>query len=189
MSNREHIPWANKMRRLTVGVTQQVEWMAPDPVVASVRTDFLETIGWLHDSALLPPAHQRLVAPYYLTDTYLQSYKSLLKTQADQPFIGVLRADHQIAVRYFSEDGTVCLVVDRQQQQRIATYHARTQARVFTQDLGDAMVVYQMRYDINNQRWKIAELVQQLPSGWGTRRSQQRIRELAVFPDISGRDS
>ena len=113
-------------------------------------------------------------------------------TRAGAPmFVGVLRSDHRLEVRRFSEDGERCLLVDHQTQRRMATYHTRTGQRAVTQDLGDATVVYSMIYDPSDVRWKIDAFVQELPAGWERRRNAKSLVEVDELSprDSSGRDS
>jgi hypothetical protein len=102
---------------------------------------------------------------------------------------GVLRADHLVQVRQFSDDGERCLVIDRQMQRRMATYNTRTRSRVSTQDLGSGAVLYAMVYVAKERRWKIDSLIQELPIGWGSHHTQPRIQEHASLPEAIGRDS
>jgi len=185
LNNSGQIPWGDKMRRLNAGVTRQAEWMAPDSVVQRVRAHYLEAVNWLHESALLSWAQQWSSASDYLGGTYLKRYRNLLLTQRDGKtiqFSGVLRADHIVEARTFSENGAACLIVDQQSQRRMATYNRRTQERLHTQDLGDGAVVYGMLYDARDGRWKIGSLVQELPLGW---RSRPIIQE-ALLPGAIG---
>jgi hypothetical protein len=55
--------------------------------------------------------------------------------------------------------------------------------------LGDGAVVYLMRYDALDRRWKIDAFVQELPLGWGQHRTPRRIRELSALPTTVGRDN
>lgn len=179
------------MRRLQAGVGRKGEWMAPDEVVEGVRGDYLAAMRWLQEHGLAPWQYRWRVAPTYLSGPYLRRFQAIL-TQQDRkgaPAVaGVLRADHQLTVRHFSEDGETCLVVDQQTQRRMATYDRRTQDRVTTQDLGDGALVFRMRYDGVERRWKIDDFVQELPQGWGQHATTRRIRELPALPTVLGRD-
>lgn len=191
MSNRGRVPWSNKLRRLHADVPHKAEWMAPESVVNRVRADYRATLDWLHDSVLRGVAYQWRSAPQHLSGAYLKRYRATLKhqRQAGQPACaGVLRADHRLEVRRFSEDGECCLVIDYQTQRRMATYDSETQARLHTQDMGDCVLVYQMVYDAGSQRWKLDKFVQQLPSGWGKPGIASYIELLADLPAAVGRD-
>jgi hypothetical protein len=179
------------MRRIRAGVARKGEWMADDAVVQQVRNDYLQATRWIHDHMLAGWSHQWQVAPRYLSGKYLKRFQTILTQHraTQQQFVGVLRADHQIVIRHFSENGESCLVVDYQAQRRMATYDVHTGERVQTQDLGDGALVYRMIYDLDAGRWKIAEFVQELPAGWGKGQRSRRIRELAVLPTSIGRDN
>ena len=192
LNGRGQVPWGNKMRRLHAGVARKAEWMAPDEVVAQVRSDYLSASRWLHDTVLSGWSQQWSTAPLYLSGPLLKRFQTVLMQHQNARgprVIGVLRADHQVAIRCFSEDGEHCLVVDQQSQRRMATYDLRRHVRVLTQDLGDGAVVYGMTYDAVDRRWKVSEFVQELPMGWTRLRSSKRIRELAAIPTTVGRDN
>lgn len=184
------VPWANQLRRLHAGVARKAEWIAPDHVLVQVRQDYEESIGWLHDSALHSWAEQWNSAPRYLTGDALVRHQRVLaryRTPEDQRLVGVMRADHHVEVRHFSEDGERCLIIDMQSQRRMATYDARTRHRVSTQDLGAGAVIYQMHFDMGAQHWKIEKFVQELPAGWGSHKSNH-IRLSSELPTVVGRD-
>lgn len=180
------IPWESKMRRLRT----EAEWMAPDDVVQVVRLHYFEAVNWLHDSTFESWAAQWSDASTYLNGAYLKRHQQSLLTSRDARLpavVGVLRCDHTIEVRHFSEQGGDCLIVDHQTGRRMATYNRETQQRLHTQDLGDGAVVYQMHYDPRTRRWKIEQFVQELPVGWDSAR--RRLREIGTLPSTLGRDS
>jgi hypothetical protein len=191
MHSRGQVPWGDKMRRIHAGVARKAEWMAPDDVVDCVREDYLSAVRWLGDNMLTSWPHQWAGSLNYLSGPYLKRFRmGTPPLSGGHPrAVGVLRADHQVTVRCFSEDGECCLVIDRQSQRRMATYDARTRERIMTQDLGDGAVVYQMRYDVETGRWKIHDFIQELPLGWGAQRRQGRIREMTALPSTLGRDN
>ena len=186
------VPWLSRMRRIRAGAARKAEWMAPDEVVREVREHYLEAIHWLHDSTTSTLGQQWSSAAYYLAGAFLRRHQQILmhyRTNGLPGCYGVLRADHFVQVRQFSEDGDRCLVIDRQTQRRMATYNTRTRTRTMTQDLGSGAVVYVMLYIPKERRWKIDSLIQELPLGWGNHRTQPRIQEHATLPDTIGRDS
>ncbi len=192
MYGKSRVPWAAQLRRLHAGVSEKAEWMAPDTVIQQVRSDYLLALDWLHDSALKNWTHRWTYAPLYLSGAYLKAHQLNLQQQRQITGFrgeGVLRADHNVDIRYFSEDGERCLVVDSQTQRRMATYDPVTRARLHTQDLGDCAVVYRMNYDTRSQRWKIESFVQQLPSGWGNPKIARKIKVLGELTDLAGRDN
>lgn len=179
------------MRRIRAGAARKAEWMAPDEVVDRVREDYLTAVRWMGDNMLASWPHQWAESVNYLSGQFLKRFRlSAPPLSGGRPrAIGVLRADHQVTVRCFTEDGESCLVVDRQTQRRMATYDARTHERVMTQDLGDGTVVYQMRYDVQAARWKIDDYIQELPLGWGAQRTRGHLREIQALPFRLGRDN
>lgn len=192
LSNSEHIPWLGKLRRIHAGVAHKAEWMAPDEVVEQVRADYLAAIDWLQNSVLEDPSRQLTQAAVYLDGAHLKRYQTLFHQYyagRGPRFVGVMRADHEVQVRCFSEDGSRCLVIDAQTQRRMATYDRRHETRLHTQDLGEGAVVYQMAYDSRDKRWKIEAFIQELPAGWVSSRSPRLVRLSLDLPAVSGRDN
>lgn len=187
--NSGQLPWRGRMRQLKVA--EKTEWMAPDDVVEQVRTQYLDAANWLTDTATASWAQQWAQAPAHLSGSFLKRHRNLILTSRQQTRIqlaGVLRADHQVEVRQFSEAGSFCLVIDTQTQRRMATYNRKTHERLHTQDMGEGAVVYAMRYDATAERWKIDSFVQELPIGW---RSSGLIEEFTALPSSlkkTGRD-
>ena len=191
MRNGDRVPWADQLRRIHDGVSRNAEWMAPDSVVNQVRSDYQRVLDWQHENLLKSFSHQWRTAPHYMSGIQLKRYRAILHhlRQARKPMVeGVLRADHRIEVRCFSEYGERCLVIDYQAHRRMATYDYETRARLHTQDMGDCAIVCQMVYANDSQHWKIDRYIQQLPSGWG---NPEAGRYLKLLPDLltaSGRD-
>jgi hypothetical protein len=181
------VPWERKMRRLQPGDT--AEWMAPDEVVEQVRNDYLRAQDWLGESQLWARGQQLHMAAYYLSGEALKNHQVALLNQGRARFIGVLRADHEVEVRHFSETGDRCLLVDFQSGRRMATYNAQTRERLMTQDMGSGAVVYQLAYDLHDRRWKLERLIQELPAGWERRQPSGRIQEFTQLPLSIGRDN
>jgi hypothetical protein len=194
MNSRGQVPWCKQMRRVRTGITQKVEWMAPDAVVNQVRHDYLTTVRWMHDHGLSSPAYQMAYAEMYLSGEVLRDFRCRVKENAAERsvlFTGVLRGAHMLEIRRFSQDGEHCLLIDYQSQRRMATYDMRTHQRVLTQDMGDAVLVWSMQYDRAAKRWKQDRFVQELPAVWGKPRARQLLREEPALPDpfTFGRDS
>ena len=192
ISGQGRVAWANKLRRLHAGSAYKGEWMAPDTIVNQVTADYLAAIHWLHNSTLSERSRQWAMAPAYLDGAFLKRYQRVLlhyQSAGIPPALGVLRADHQVMVRHFSEDGERCLVIDNQTERRMATYDTQTRERLHTQDLGDVSLVYQMAYDAGSDRWKIESYLQELPAGWKNLQVSQRIRVLSSLPASAGRDN
>lgn len=184
------VPWGKRLQRVHAGVKGKAEWMAPEHVIEAVRRDYTAAMRWLQDSVLGQWTQQWSASSSFLTGAYLRRYQGILmdyRTKGVPRCVGVLRADHHIEVRHFSDDGLHCLVIDRQVGRRMATYDSRTLTRLHTQDLGDGTVVYQMSYDTEEQRWKIENYIQELPLGWKTH--ARRIRLLSALPETVGRDN
>lgn len=173
------------MRRVTESATHPYEWMAPDDVVRFVRRQYLESIEWVNHVE-----RDSRYAPRFVTGAMLVRIGQGIWTRSTAPlFVGILRSDHRLEVRRFSEDGERCLILDHQTQRRMATYHTRTGQRAATQDLGDATLVYSMVYDSSDGRWKIDAFVQELPTGWERRRSAKLIVDVDQLAPHGGRDS
>ncbi len=181
-NNARRLPWINKMRRLHSG-SLRADWMAPDHVVQKVEKDYLAAVEWMQDSPILSWAQQWRIAVEMLAGPYLRRYQHLLLLQRSErptPVYGVLRADHTLEVRGFSEDGRRCWLIDHQFDRRMATYDAQTHERIVTQDLGDSALVICLLYDLADDRWKPEALIQELPSGWKNRRAK-----LALVPELT----
>jgi hypothetical protein len=180
VNNAGQIPWRSQMRQLRAA--QVTEWMAPDEVVELVRAHYLDAVTWLMDTSLASWAQQWAQAPTRLSGASLKRQRRLILNERSGKglqFVGVVRADHVVEVRQFSETGSFCLVIDYQSQRRIATYNRKTRERLHTQDLGDGILVYAMRYDAIDQRWKIDSFVQELPPGW---RGNPLLQEFTILP-------
>ncbi len=185
MNNPGQLPWRGKMRQLRVA--EKAEWMAPDEVVEQVRAHYLEAVAWMSETMLSSWAQQWAQSPHYLNGSYLKRQRNLILSERARKrvqFVGVKRANHVVEVRQFSENGSFCLVIDTQTQCRMATYNRRTHERLHTQDLGDGVVVYAMRYDAEGERWKIDSFVQELPVGW---RMGAVVREFTIVPGTLSR--
>jgi hypothetical protein len=185
------LPWTNKMRRLRSS-GEASDWMAPEQVVARVQHDYLAALEWMQESHTHPWTHQWRGAAERLAGGFLRRYHHLLlrqRSEREPLMYGVLRADHTLEVRGFSEDGRHCWIIDHQSGRRIATYTVENHERLNTQDMGDGAVVMQMIYDPDVARWKIESLVQELPLGWQQRRKLKLSPEHLPLPKRIGRDN
>lgn len=156
------ISWVNQLLRLPTQADRTVDNSMP-----SAKDNYLAAMNWLSDSILLDWTLQWTLAPSYLSGLFLRRYLEVLKQyyMGQTPrYLGVLRCAHQIEIKELSNGR--CLVVDSQTSRRMATYEYWTQQRQGTQDLGDGVLVYEMKYDKHAQRWKIHRFVQELPIGW-----------------------
>ncbi|MBI1280231.1 MAG: hypothetical protein GC179_19045 [Anaerolineaceae bacterium] len=177
------------MRRVHAGVSRKAEWVAPDDVVQLVSTDYLRALDWLADAALGKDIH---FAPRYLTGRFLTRFQTIINYQSAPNhlhFIGIMTARHHVQVRQFSEDGSRCLVVDCQTEQRIESRQLNDNGWFLLQDMGDAALVFQMCYDPISNHWKIESFVQELPTGWGNRADLAPLQLLSNLPTTIGRDN
>lgn len=192
LSSQRQVPWASGLRRVNAGVARRAEWMAPRHIVHAVKVDYRRASRWLSDSALLPWADQWAAAPDYLSGSFLKRHQEILKhhrTGYPPRYTGIFRCMRAIEVHQFSADGERCLIVDHQADQHMITYDYWTQTQLATQDLGSASLVYEMRYDRQDARWKIDRYVQQLPVGWQVGgASSRRLRLFSDLPATVGRD-
>lgn len=168
LSRSGFVPWMDQMTRLNAGAINRAEWMAPPHVIAAVKHDYLAF--YIYASAKLPKgwlAYMRDLNEYLSHEMLSTQRESLnLRLMQDRGrFIDILRATHHVQVRHFSDDGLSCIVIDQQSEQRIATYDYWTGRRLHTQFTGNAVYIYEMRYDQSVERWKIARFIQQLPPG------------------------
>ncbi|MFZ4813545.1 MAG: hypothetical protein ACOYL5_03335 [Phototrophicaceae bacterium] len=157
-------PWSGQVVQVKHSMLTKPEWMAPEHVCKQVAHAYQEALHWLQDAPLMGVAAQQAQIGMYLDGELLQQHQAQFAyNERNLPrFIGILRVAHFIQVRQFSEHGEQCLVIDYQTERRMATYHTADHRRVTTQALADAYVIYQMRYDADAARWKIARFVQEL---------------------------
>jgi hypothetical protein len=162
-------PPAESVQRIHAGVSDKAEWMASETVKQQVITDYLAAQSWLAQAQLTNYLYCLMNLPHHFSGTQLIELQRLIKLQMQRNrarFIGILRANHNVTVRRFSEDGLSCLVVDQQSERRMATYDYWSKNRIHTQNLGGGVLVYRMCLDRLSGRWKIDEYIQQLPDGW-----------------------
>lgn len=180
------------LERLHPGVAHRAEWIAPRETLARVEADYLAAQQWALETLLTDHlTYLRELPRYFCGKALTEQIRSIAGTlQRPGPrLVGALRAHHQIQVRRFSEDGLSCCLLDHQSERRMATYDYWTKRRLHTQDLGQGVYVYLMVYDQASARWKIAQLIQQLPNGWeGGGRTGIPIRLTDELPVAAGRD-
>src|SRR5690606_3209856 len=90
----------------------------------------------------------------YLSGDYLRLQADNIDARLrkdDLRLIDILRANHEVRVRDFGNDGLSCLLLDFQTERRLATYHYWSKRRIHTQHLDDVICVYRMRFDQLNQ--------------------------------------
>lgn len=152
------------------------------PPLQHVQADYLRAIAWLSQNHFLSHKTRLAEAPMHLCGTLLDDYLNSLSTHHPY-FIGVLRCVHTISVRSISSDTQHCLVIDTQITRRMVTYCSKTYRRVVTQDMGNATVIYEMRYDDSDQRWKLNRFIQELPNGWNGIKSAYPIEWVTTFSE------
>src|SRR5262249_25544235 len=130
----------------------------------------------------------------YTTGVYFKAQGRALASLLDQkPRLAVeLTAAHTYSVRHFSSDGLRCLLIDRQMSRKVTTRSYWTGRVLHLQQLDDAVLVFQMAYELSEKRWKIERLVQQLPLGTPVSPNpapKARVRLATALPAPAGRDS
>lgn len=164
-SRSDVVPWLDKMRRVKIGEGRP-EWLVPESVMHTVIQHYQEYIEFAQQNLLKGWVGYTRALTTYMHGEMLTAQLKILDArlhQDDLRLIDILRASHRVHVRNFNNDGLTCLLVDYQTERRLATYHYWTQRRVHTQHLEDAILIYQMQFDSANERWKLANFIQELP--------------------------
>jgi hypothetical protein len=191
-SDQKEVSWADKLQRLSSG-TSYAEWTAPEYVLQQVRNDYLMAVRWQRDSAFQPLDVQLNSARSYFTGEHLQQYQQILgyhRRKHPSRFIEVLQAQHAVQVRHFTDKGESCLLVDRQTERTVITYNPVQNTAPLLQSLPDAMVVYQMKYERSQRRWKIERYIQEIPGAlWPPSGKSQKVKVETALPHFSGRDN
>jgi len=194
IARRRRAAWPGALQRRHPGVAQRAEWMAPDEIVRNVEADYLAAQRWMGEASLAGYARFLNEAPAYLVGSYLKRQQKIvsLLMQGSKPrvrFVGVLQARHELHVRHFSDDGLSCYLLDCQTARKMITYEYWHARRINSQNLLSGTYVFRMEYDRTARRWKIEDLVQQLPLGWDVRAvSNAPIRLDESLPSVQGRD-
>ncbi|MCC7451129.1 MAG: hypothetical protein IT324_27195 [Anaerolineae bacterium] len=192
LARRRAIPWSGNLQRLHAGVKNKAEWMAPDNMVQAVEADYLAAQHWMSEALMRGYGRFLQEGPRYLSGVFLKAQQRSTTYQMHKHgpcMIGVLRAHHNVRVRHFSDDGLSCYVVDHQTERRMATYECSQFRRLHTQELLEGAYVYRMVYDTASRRWKIDELIQQLPLGWNAENVYNKAIKLEKsLPIAAGRD-
>ena len=192
LTARRRVTETPPLQRLHPGAAGRAEWIAPRDTLERVEADYLAAQQWALETLLTSHSVYLRELPRYFTGQALaeqtRSVAGTLQRRGPR-LVGALRAHHQIQVRCFADDGLSCCLLDQQSERRMATYDYWTKRRLHTQDLGSGVYVYLMVYDPAMARWKIAQLIQQLPTGWeGRKRSGVPIRLTDKLPVAAGRD-
>ncbi len=165
---RRSAPPPNELRRLNPGVAHHAEWMASEATVSRVGTDYLAAHAWMVTTLLRNTVTYLHEVPRYYSGSALCEQQRVVNIQLHRRgprLVGIMRARHRVQARRFSDDGLTCYLIDHQTERRMTTYDYWSKRRLHTQDLDSGMYVYQMVFDRADGRWKIAELMQQLPIG------------------------
>jgi hypothetical protein len=176
--------WRKQMRQTPA--RRETRWTAPEAVVNSVIDHYLDSQRWLESHIVQHWSQQWLHGSTYFAGDFLKRYQQILtgyRAGRTPRFIGVLRAEHEVEVRTFSDDGTRCLLIDHQRQRWMLTHDTRTGQTHNELRLDDAAVVYQMVYSSDSRRWKVESLIQELPG---------RIQHTNLYLNVSepiGRDN
>ena len=188
--SRRRTPRPDKLHRLYPGVAHKAEWMASEEIVRRVEADFLGAQQWLVEALLGNYTAYLHMLPRHFTGDALREQQRIVSLQMRKHgprLVGILRAHHRIQVRRFSDNGLTCYVIDHQTERLMATYEYWSKRRLHTQDLGAGVYVYQVT--LENGRWKIEALIQQLPLGWETFPVSSAPLELTDdLPLAAGRD-
>lgn len=134
-----------------------------------MERDYLRAQAWLLETSL----HWGRMAedlPHFASGAFLarqqRAIAALMHTREPR-LASYLRALHSVTVRHFSSDGLHCLVIDQQTERMLMTRHYWTGKVITQQRFGDTALVYRMSYDLQDRRWKIDQLVQELPPAFG----------------------
>ncbi len=185
------VPWADHLVRLNPGAGAKAEWMASSPVVEQAAWDYRTAQEWLTACAHHWGKFASQLGKYTTGDYFKYQQRALASlAQSRKPRLAAeLTAGHELTVRCFSTDGLSCLLIDRQTARAVTTSDYWSGRALHRQQLEDRATVYQMQYDADDRRWKIAQLVQELPLGWESGRTKGRVKVSAELPVAAGRDS
>ncbi len=184
-------PWTDELTRLNPGAGAKAEWMASPEIVEQVAWDYHAAQEWL---ATCVTNWGRFAAGLerYTAGAYLKHQRRVLAFLMErQPRLALKQfSAHEVSVRRFSADGLRCLLIDHQASRILTTVSYWTGRTLHRQRLEDAALVYQMLYDIDDKRWKIERLIQELPLGaHSTASKESRVIVAANLPTAFGRDS
>lgn len=162
------VPWIDDLERHNAGVARRAEWLAPSSIAEQVKHDYLAFYDFAAEALADNWVRYLHGMEEYLAGEMLHEQRDSLRLrlQHDRGRVtGILRANHSLSVRNFSADGLQCMLIDVVSDQRMATYDYWGGERLHTQDLGDAVCVYQMVYSQHYRRWRIAKHVQSMYRG------------------------
>ncbi len=186
------VPWLDQMRRVRIGQGRK-EWLAPENIMHTVIQHYQEYVEFAQANLLKGWVGYARALPTFMVDDMLHAQLEVLDTRLRQDnlrLIDILRASHRVHVRNFGDDGLTCLLLDYQTERRLATYHYWTKRRVHTQHLADAILVYEMQYDLDDERWKMANFIQELPPHYYQQTIEGSLDTLENnLPPFLGRDS
>lgn len=187
------VPWADQLTRLNAGAGDKAEWLAPPQVIEEVIWNFRESQEWLETCAAnwgrFAEGYER-----YLNGPYLKAQRrGLASLVAQKPRVALAQSvAHQYSVRHFTSDGLHCVLLDQQTMRTLTTASYWSGRVLHQQRLEDRACVYQLAYDVTEQRWKIEKFIQELPLGTPleikpTKRT--RVTVATELPPRAGRDN
>lgn len=161
------VPWIDHMRRVKIRGAKHGEWLAPEEIMSQVVENYREYLHFSQQTLVRGWSLYVRDMERYLAGDFLSQQRTHLEARLRKNtlrLIDILRCDHEVRIRNFSDDGLNCLLIDYQTERRLATYHYWSKRRIHTQHLDDAICVYLMTYDREDERWKIKDFIQELPS-------------------------
>lgn len=185
------VPWQAGLTRLHPGGGDRAEWMAPPQVVQEVIWTYREAQEWLATCAADWGGFARGLERYTAGPYFRAQRRALASLVEGRLRLAVeLSAGHAYTVHHFTGDGLRCLLVDRQTVRVLTTTSYWTGRVLHRQRLDDAALVYQLAYHVEDKRWKIERLIQELPLGTPPAPDRTaRVRVAAELPVAAGRDS
>jgi hypothetical protein len=167
--------------------------MAPGQVVEQVIWDYQSTQVWMKSCASHWGRYARGL-DRYTTGVYLKHQRRVLAALIDsRPRLALAQsAAHDITVRHFTTDGLRCLLIDRQTSRMLTTSSYWSGRVLHRQAMRDTTLVFQMAYDLEDRRWKIERLIQELPfspHGDAHPGNRARVSLVSELPAAMGRDS
>lgn len=190
LSTSEVVPWVDRMERVNLGNNVR-EWLAPVEVCQQVMADYQQAITFTRKALRQGWIPYGRVLDEYATGNYLREQRQRLEKRLRRDrlrLIDILDAQHELRVRHFSDDGLACILLDYQTARRLRIYEYWTRRLIQTLTLDDTIYVYQMVYDHESRRWKIAEFIQELPARIALMALHHPLSELLPHISAAGRD-
>lgn len=150
--------WQPEMKKVNDPVTGVEYWMAPGRVVQEVVKGFqgvLEVTGPFQDAQTYKSECARFTTDQILQDALVRAELDYKLAYSEK---GVNRS---YEVKSFAQDGLECTLGVRQTGGVI--YITDTGTGVVQESRYDFLGIYRMRYDLQDERWKQAELLEMIP--------------------------